>query len=93
MKQIYLIIAAFVCCNLGLLAQTTPYVSKVLEYKPAPGQFINTTLGSPASAQSLTGGINGHVCLGAYGGYVIVGFDHSIEYDPANPTGARHFFS
>jgi len=88
MKQIYLIITAFACCNLGLLAQNSPYVSKVLEYKPAPGQFINTTTwGSPAAAQSLTGGINGHVSLGAYGGYVIVGFDHSIENDPANPYG------
>ncbi len=88
MKLNYLFLATFLCCCFGLFAQNSPYVSTVLEYKPAPGQFINSSpWGTPASAQTLIGGIDGTLSLGAFGGYVIVGFDHSIENDPANPYG------
>jgi len=87
MKQMYLFLATFLCCSMGLFAQS-PYVSSVVEYKPAPGQFTNTlTWGSPSATQSIIGGINGHISLGAYGGYIVVGFDHSIENDPNNPYG------
>lgn len=60
--------------------------SKVYEYMPAPGQFINEFL----NAQSIQGANNYaenrfkegfHVSLGAWGGYIVVGFDHSIEND------------
>jgi len=64
--------------------------SKVFEYTPAPGQFINET---------RTGGFDGtqttpeaavkyaeqrmrdnlFVSLGGFGGYIVVGFDHSID--------------
>ncbi len=88
MKQIYIIVATIILFRVGLLAQNSPYVSQVIEYKPAPGQFTNTlTWGSPSAAQSIIGGINGHISLGAYGGYIVVGFDHSIENDPNNPYG------
>jgi hypothetical protein len=87
MKQFYLFLTTCLFINLGLSGQS-PYVSSVLEYKPAPGQFINTLeWGSPSASQSIIGGISGHVCLGAFGGYIIVGFDHSIENDPGNPYG------
>lgn len=88
MRQIYLIIATILCCIQGLYSQNSPYVSRIIEYKPAPGQFINTTTwGTLSAAQSIIGGINGHVSLGAFGGYIIVGFDHSIMNDPNNPYG------
>ncbi|WP_160714073.1 PKD domain-containing protein [Chitinophaga solisilvae] len=59
---------------------SSKYISQILEYKPAPGQFVNeNTFGSPAGAQKLIGGINGLLSLGSFGGYVITGFDHSIE--------------
>lgn len=64
---------------------------KVWEYKPAPGQFINET----GSSGGMSGDINTmeravawaqkriddhlFVSLGAFGGYIVVGFDHSIE--------------
>ncbi|GEM_PF-509419 len=87
MKQIYFFITTFLWCS-GLLMAQSPYVANVLEYKPAPGQFINSSpWGDASSAQTLIGGINGTVSLGAFGGYVILGFDHSIENDPANPYG------
>lgn len=88
MKQIYLFILISIYSIVGLYAQNSPYVSQIIEYKPAPGQFINTTTwGVPSCAQSVIGGITGHVSLGAFGGYIIVGFDHSIMNDPNNPYG------
>ena len=69
---------------------SSPYCTKVFEYTPAPGQFINET---------KTGGFDGSqttpeaacryaeqrfdeeiwVSLGGFGGYIVVGFDHSID--------------
>ena len=61
--------------------------NKVYEYTPAPGQFINEDksgfegITSPAEAltyaeKRLTEGK--YLSLGGWGGYVVVGFDHSI---------------
>jgi hypothetical protein len=70
------------------LAAQSPYVSKVIEFLPAPGQFVNTAAwGTQAKANSLIGGMAGGISLGGFGGYVIVGFDHRIENDPDNPYG------
>lgn len=58
--------------------------SKVFEYLPAPGQLINeeqkiNTL-EEASAYALKRMQDGaYVSLGGFGGYVVVGFDHSID--------------
>ena len=64
--------------------------TKVFEYTPAPGQFINETQTggfdgtqtTPESAiayatQRMKNGI--WVSLGGFGGYIVVGFDHSID--------------
>jgi len=64
------------------------YISKVLEYVPAPGQFTNTEpWGSPVAASTLVGGVTGSMCLGAFGGYVIFRFEAPVENDPGNPYG------
>ena len=64
------------------------YISKVFEYVPAPGQFTNTVpWGSPVAASTLVGGVNGSMCLGAFGGYVIFRFEEPVENDPGNPFG------
>lgn len=63
-----------------LTASSSKFISKIYEYLPAPGQFVNTGFGDMAAAQALVGKANeGLLSLGAYGGYVIFGFDHSIE--------------
>lgn len=75
----------------------SPYITKVLDYRPAPGQFVNTM---PAYKEGDTqetmnqkvlvaigNGNKGVITLGAYGGYVIVGFDHTIQ----NVAGKRDF--
>lgn len=64
------------------------YISEIIEYIPAPGQFTNTeNTGSPGGAEKLVGGLNGLVSLGAYGGYIIFRFEKAVENDVNNPFG------
>jgi hypothetical protein len=65
-------------------ASSNPYVTNFFEYNPAPGQFINTSLGDSAAAAGVVGNTNGLVSLGAWGGYVVYGFDHTV-IDTAGP--------
>ncbi len=83
-RKLFLLSLFIICVNI-IHAQ---YISEVLEYKPAPGQFINDAAwGTPASAQSLIGKITGHLTLGSFGGYVIFKFDNPVKNDPDNPFG------
>ncbi len=67
---------------------TAQYISHILEYSPAPGQFINSSpWGQPNSANSIIGGITGSLNLGSYGGYVIFKFANSVQNDANNPYG------
>lgn len=72
-----------------LSSESTPYVTKVLEYLPAPGQYTNLM---PAYEQGdsqeemnakvleyIGNNAQQTITLGGYGGYVVVGFDHTIE--------------
>lgn len=53
------------------------------DFVPAPGQFINYQLGSTRqkAMQDLQNAldVNSAPYIGAYGGYFIVGFDHSVK--------------
>ena len=62
----------------------------VFEYTPAPGQFINETKTAGFTGEETTPESaiayatkrmedGKYVSLGGFGGYIIVGFDHSIE--------------
>ncbi len=67
------------------------FMNKVYEYTAAPGQFINESgMDCPTAAsaaayaeellrQNAVQGSERFVSLGAWGGYIVVGFDHSIE--------------
>ncbi len=72
------------------------YIAKVYEYCPAPGQFVNVMPEyEPGNTyadmlekaeESISGTNDGMVSLGAFGGYITFGFDHSVvnvpgEYD------------
>lgn len=74
----------------------SPYIARVYEYRPAPGQFINempkyeegnTEADMIQKAEDCISGTNDvMISLGAYGGYVTFGFDHTVvnvagEYD------------
>lgn len=73
------------------------FISKVYEFKPAPGQFINDL---PAANDGdtperilsrantyLTKKSGDLISLGAFGGYIVFGFDHTI----VNIKGKRDF--
>lgn len=73
----------------------TPYITKVLDYRPAPGQFVNTmpeyeegdtqeTMNRKV-LELIGNNERGLITLGGYGGYVTVGFDHTIENKPEQP--------
>ncbi|MDE7411952.1 MAG: cell surface protein [Paramuribaculum sp.] len=64
--------------------------TKVFEYCPAPGQFIgDTNVGGMTGLETTLDAANewalnrlknnNYVSLGGFGGYIIVGFDHSIK--------------
>lgn len=73
---------------LSFLQLQAQYITEVLEYTPAPGQFTNTlSWGSPFAASSIIGGVNGSLCLGAWGGYVVFQFGEAVENHPDNPYG------
>ena len=88
---IMFVAAAFVACNKDNEVDNpdTVYVNgitRVFEYCPAPGQFINTmpevtnndtpeTLRQKAEAALKSGYM---ISLGGFGGYVVFGFDHTI---------------
>ena len=61
--------------------------SRVFEYLPGPGQFINEPLSGFAGEHTFEAAAayaekrlasGNYISLGAFGGYVTVGFDHSI---------------
>ncbi|PZP44670.1 MAG: hypothetical protein DI598_14220, partial [Pseudopedobacter saltans] len=57
-------------------------VSKILEYNPAPGQYVNTeTFSTQAKALSIgyDSTFSHIVTLGAWGGAITFKFDHSVE--------------
>jgi hypothetical protein len=55
------------------------FISKIFDFLPAPGQFVNEGIATIGAAEKLIGGTNSLLHLGAYGGYVVFGFDHSIK--------------
>lgn len=75
----------------------SPYISDVLEYRPAPGQFINSIpkweagMGEKEMAHAAFDMIGDQnkslLSLGGFGGYVVYKFDHIVENKPG-----RDFF-
>lgn len=76
---------------------SSPYITTVLDYMPAVGQFTNKlpvykegdtqkTMNEKVLA-AIGNNKRGMITLGGYGGYVVVGFDHTIE----NVAGKRDF--
>lgn len=75
----------------------SPFISKVYEYCPAPGQFINEMPRYEEgdtyedilkkAEESITGTNDVMISLGGYGGYVTFGFDHTV----INVSGEKDF--
>jgi len=70
------------------LTVRTPYITQVLDFLPAPGQFVNELPkyvdGNThedmvrKAGESLKGENASMISLGGWGGYVVFGFDHTI---------------
>ncbi len=73
------------------------YISEVFEYRPAPGQFVNTIPEYEEGdteddmiekvQESISGTNDVLVSLGGFGGYITFGFDHTV----VNAEGERDF--
>ncbi|MDE6576933.1 MAG: cell surface protein [Muribaculaceae bacterium] len=75
----------------------SPYISKVFEYCPAPGQFVNEMPRYEEGdsyedilkkvEESISGTNDVMITLGGFGGYVTFGFDHTV----INVPGEKDF--
>ena len=84
--QRYLFIAAVFAVSFA--HAQSPYISRVWEYCPAPGQFVNSMpeyeQGDDANdmrmkaEEAIADNNQGMISLGGWGGYVVFGFDHMI---------------
>ncbi|MBE0653905.1 MAG: T9SS type A sorting domain-containing protein [Bacteroidales bacterium] len=64
------------------------FIQEILDYKPAPGQFINlVSTGTPDAAASIAGSDRRMVSLGAAGGYIVFRFSSPIINHPEHPYG------
>jgi hypothetical protein len=82
--------ALALCCAAAYAQAQSPYIHRVYEYLPAPGQFVNALPGyedgntqedmnRKAEEQIAAEHHNkGMITLGGYGGYVVFGFDHPV---------------
>lgn len=72
--------------------ESSPYITKVLDYRPAAGQFINTMPEyetgdtqedmNRKALEAIGNNNRGMISLGGFGGYIVVGFNHTIENKP-----------
>ncbi len=101
MKKIALGLTVFFSLFGTNIQAVNPYISKVYDFMPAPGQFVNSLpeytngdtketilgkVGEQICGNETDGATPGMISLGAFGGYVVFGFDHPIvnvagEYD------------
>ena len=92
----YILLSLATVAALMAFAANSPFIARVYDYLPAPGQFVNQSPAfKPGYTQdsinaivetTLCGTANGNtVSLGSFGGYIIFGFDHPVvnkhDYD------------
>lgn len=93
MKSIGLAVQALLIS--GSAFGQTPFAVEVMEYRPAPGQFVNDddfndpirALGPPVGGGTVDPSHESTVTLGGFGGYLVLRFDHPVEDHPLNPFG------
>jgi hypothetical protein len=88
-------------CLLAAIALATPalaqshFATRVLDYRPAPGQFVQdpafndpgAALGPPIGGGTLDGDETKAVSLGGFGGSITLAFDHTVRDDPKHRLG------
>lgn len=68
--------------------EKSPYITRVLDFRPAVGQFVNQLPEYKEGdtqedmnrkvLEAIGNNKMGMVSLGGFGGYIVVGFDHTI---------------
>lgn len=91
MNRIILIFCYIFFC-ISIVTAQSPYIEKVFDYSPAPGQFVNTmpeyTDGDTHETMTqkadfaISHNNRSMICLGGFGGSVTFGFDHEIVNHP-----------
>lgn len=93
-RHIAMLVLAITLAGSDALADS-PFASRVVEYAPAPGQFVNDpnfndperALGPPSSGGTYAPNNESVVTLGGFGGFIVLGFDHTVLDEPLNPLG------
>jgi hypothetical protein len=73
----------------------SPFATAVVEYRPAPGQFVEddnfndpqSALGRPVGGGTFAANNESLATLGGFGGYLVLAFDHTVLDDPMNLRG------
>ena len=83
-----LLLALAISASMAAGADNSPYIARVYDFLPAPGQFVNVFPAyKPGYTQdsinaqlegALCGKLGGSVSLGSFGGYIVFGFDHPV---------------
>lgn len=79
----------------SVFAGESPFATTVVEYAPAPGNFVNmpefddpsAAVGPPQGGGTFAPSNGSIVTLGGFGGTLILGFDHRVKDDPRNAFG------
>ena len=79
----------------GQLSAEAPFATRVIDYSPAPGQWVNdpdfndptAALGRPHAGGFARPDHSSLVSLGGFGGSVTLAFDHTVLDDPLNRFG------
>ena len=92
MKYIAFFLSSLLLPLLAVAETSSPYISRVWEYCPAPGQFVNELPeyenGDNANdmrlkaEEAIADNNRGMITLGGWGGYVVFGFDHMVKNVP-----------
>jgi len=89
------VVGSAVCAGSAGGVGVDHFASVVVEYRPAPGQFVNNpafndpsrALGPPIGGGRAAGNQTGVVTLGAFGGSITLGFATPVMDHPRNPYG------
>ncbi|HZW09597.1 MAG TPA: hypothetical protein VFF69_06820 [Phycisphaerales bacterium] len=87
--------AAWVLMIAGGACAQSDFATRVIAYRPAPGQFVQNpafndptaALGPPVGAGTHDGDETKLATLGGFGGYLVLGFDRPVRDDPKNRLG------
>jgi len=85
----------FAAAPLEERAHAGDFAARVLDYRPAPGQFVNDpafndptrALGPPVGGGTAAPDNTNTVSLGGFGGSIVLAFDAPVLDDPRNPLG------